>query len=225
MTPDQLTASLPHRKVLCSTNVTAMNKTASVRFLDMKMTRKGYTRRVVETQKTILEMSWPTQINRTSAVGGSRALFLEAQTNRGLQNGRVAKRTFDVPYATILEKARALAKCCEKELPYLRMYITQLVAGQGLSQHRDYRNNESYLNYTINFGKYEGGHLEMLRGRERQSRAVPLVWTESTADIIEHRLQEATLWYCAQQHRCWRESVDVLIQERGLEQTLEVQLF
>ena len=70
--------------------------------------------------------------------------------------------------------------------------VTQLVAGQGLNRHRDYRNHEEYLNYTINFGKYEGGHLEMLRNGEWQSCAVPLIWTEFTADIIEHRVREVT---------------------------------
>ena len=72
--------------------------------------------------------------------------------------------------------------------------MTQLVAGQGLNRHKDYRNHviEEYLNYTINFGQYEGGHLEMLRNGEWQSCAVPLIWTEFTADIIEHRVREVT---------------------------------
>ena len=61
---------------------------------------------------------------------------------------------------------------------------------QGLNRHKDYRKREEYLNYTINFGKYEGGHLEMLRNEEWQSCAVPLIWTEFTADIIEHRVRE-----------------------------------
>ena len=70
--------------------------------------------------------------------------------------------------------------------------MTQLSEGQGLNKHKDYRNHEEYLNYTINFGQYEGGHLEMLRNDEWQSCAVPLVWTEFTADIIEHRVREVT---------------------------------
>ena len=86
----------------------------------------------------------------------------------------------------------ALAAGCSKELPYLGIYVTQLSEGQGLNKHRDYRNHEEYLNYTINFGQYEGGHLEMLRNDEWQSCAVPLVWTEFTADIIEHRVREVT---------------------------------
>ena len=118
-----LTVSLLHLKGLYSANVTAMAKTASIGFLDVGVKRKGYTGRVVEAQRTILEMSWPAQKNHTSIAGGSRALFLGAQTNRGLQNGCVAKRTFDVQYAALLEKARALAKCCVKELPYLGMCI------------------------------------------------------------------------------------------------------
>ena len=79
--------------------------------------------------------------------------------NRGLHNGCVVRRTFHDQYADVLEKVHTLAGCCTKELPYLGMYITQLVTGQGLNQHRDYWNHEKYLNYTINFGKYEGGHL------------------------------------------------------------------
>ena len=70
--------------------------------------------------------------------------------------------------------------------------MTQLVTGQGLNRHRDYRNHEEYLNYTINFGQYEGGHLEMLRNGEWQSCAAALIWTEFTADIIEHRVREVT---------------------------------
>ena len=102
------------------------------------------------------------------------------------------RRTFHDQYADILEKVHALAGCCAKELPYLGMYITQLVAGQGLNRHQDYRIHEKYLNYTINFGRCERGHFEMLRGEELQSCAVPLVWTEFTADILEHRVREAT---------------------------------
>ena len=101
-------------------------------------------------------------------------MFLGAQTNRGLHNGCVVRRTFQEQYQEVLLKVHALASCCSKELPYLGVYVTQLVAGQGLNRHKDYRNHEEYLNYTINFGKYEGGHLEMLRNGEWQSCAVPL---------------------------------------------------
>ena len=71
-------------------------------------------------------------------------------------------------------------------------YLTKLETGQGLNQHRDYRNHEKYLNYTINFGLYEGGHLEVLRGEEWESCAVPLMWIDFTADIIHHRVREVT---------------------------------
>ena len=102
------------------------------------------------------------------------------------------KRTFQERYQEVLTKVHALAASCSKELPYLGIYVTQLSEGQGLNKHKDYRNHEEYLNYTINFGQYEGGHLEMLRDDEWQSCAVPLVWTEFTADIIEHRVREVT---------------------------------
>ena len=91
-----------------------------------------------------------------------------------------------------MKKVHSLARCCNKELPYTGVYLTQLETGQRLNQHRDYRNHEKYLNYTINFGLYEGGHLEMLRGDEWESCAVPLMWIEFTADIIQHRVREVT---------------------------------
>ena len=149
-------------------------------------------KRIIEVQQAIQKLVWPYQNNGASIAGGSRALFLGAQTNRGLHNGCVVKRTFQERYQEVLLKAHALAACCSKELAYLGVYVTQLSAGQGLNRHKDYRNHEEYLNYTINFGQYEGGHLEMLRQDEWQSCAVPLVWTEFTADIIEHRVQEVT---------------------------------
>ena len=46
-------------------------------------------KRTVELQKAIEAMTWPGQNNRTSIAGGSRALFLGAQTTRGLQTGCV----------------------------------------------------------------------------------------------------------------------------------------
>ena len=72
------------------------------------------------------------------------------------------------------------------------IYLTKLETGQGLSQHRDFRNHEKYLNYTINFGLYAGVHLEMLRDGEWESCAAPLTWVEFTADIIQHRVREVT---------------------------------
>ena len=72
------------------------------------------------------------------------------------------------------------------------IYLTKLETGQGLSQHRDFRNHEKYLNYTINFGHYTGGHLEVLRNDNWESCAAPLVWVEFTADIIQHRVREVT---------------------------------
>ena len=149
-------------------------------------------KRIIDAQQAIQRIVWPYQNNRTSIAGGSRALFLGAQTNRGLQQGCVVKRTFQERYQEVLLKVHALAASCSKEIPYLGIYVTQLSEGQGLNKHKDYRNHEEYLNYTINFGQYEGGHLEMLRHDEWQSCAVPLVWTEFTADIIEHRVREVT---------------------------------
>ena len=56
------------------------------------------------------------------------------------------------------------------EMPYLDVCVcvcdTMLVKGQELHQHHDYKNHQSSYSYTINFGKYEGGHMEMKRGEE-----------------------------------------------------------
>ena len=190
--PDQLKESLTAQGAVRNVNAVSMDRPASIRFLDMKMSRRTYMKKIVEVQRAIQEMTWPYQNNRSSVAGGSRALFLGAQTNRGLHNGCVVRRMFQEQYVDIMEKVHALAGCCAKDLPYLGMYVTQLVTGQGLNRQRDCHDHEEYLNYTINFGKYEGGHLEMLRNQEWQSCAVPLKWTEFTADIIEHRVREVT---------------------------------
>ena len=192
MTADQFKESLSAREAPGDLNAVSLTRPASIRFLEMKGGRRVYMKRIIEVQQAIQRIVWPYQNNRTSIAGGSRALFLGAQTNRRLHNGCVVKRTFQERYQEVLLKVHALAACCSKELPYLGVYVTQLSEGQGLNRHKDYRNHEEYLNYTINFGQYEGGHLEMLRNDEWQSCAVPLVWTEFTADIIEHRVREVT---------------------------------
>ena len=192
MTPEQLRQTMSAREARPDVNAVSVGRPASIRFLDMKGGRRVYMKRILDAQDAIQNLSWPYQNNRTSIAGGSRALFLGAQTNRGLQHGCVVRRTFQERYQDVLLKVHALAASCSKELPYLGMYMTQLSEGQGLNRHKDYRNHEQYLNYTINFGEYEGGHLEMLREDEWQSCAVPLVWTEFTADIIEHRVREVT---------------------------------
>ena len=156
------------------------------------MSRKGYVRRIVDLQKTIETMTWPSQNNRPGIAGGSRGLFLGAQTNRGYEKGCVSKKTFDAQYTQVLRKVHALARCCQRAIPYMGIYLTKLETGQGLNQHRDFRNHEKYLNYTINFGHYTGGHLEVLRNDEWESCAAPLVWVECTADIIQHRVREVT---------------------------------
>ena len=192
MTIEQFKESLSAREAPGNLNAVSLARPASIRFLEMKGGRRVYMKRIIEVQQAIQKLVWPYQNNRTSIAGGSRALFLGAQTNRGLHNGCVVKRTFQERYQEVLLKVHALAACCSKELPYLGVCVTQLSAGQGLNKHKDYRNHEEYLNYTINFGQYEGGHLEVLRQDEWQSCAVPLVWTEFTADIIEHRVREVT---------------------------------
>ena len=189
MSSTQLRRSLLAREAARDLNAVTMARPASIRFLEMKVGRRTHLKKIVDVQQSIQKMVWPYQNNRSSIAGGSRAWFLGA-----LHNGCVVRRTFQDQYQDVLEKVHALAGCCSKNLPYLGVYVTQLVAGQGLNRHPDYRNHDEYLNYTINFGKHEGGHLEMLRNGEWQSCAVPLIWiwTEFTAHIIEHRVREVT---------------------------------
>ena len=93
---------------------------------------------------------------------------------------------------SILQKVHALARCCQRAIPYVGIYLTKLETGQGLNQHRDFRNHEKYLSYNINFGHYTREHLEVLRNDDWESCAAPLVWVEFTADIIQHRVREVT---------------------------------
>ena len=95
--------------------------------------------------------------NQTSIADASRALLMGTQTNRGLENGCVVKRTCDPQYS---QQGHALAGCCSSDMPYLDMCITMLVKSQELRQHRDYWNHEPYYDHTINFGKHEIGDVK-----------------------------------------------------------------
>ena len=192
MNYEQLEKTLSAKNVPHVASAVEVERPSSIRFLDMNMSRKGYMKRIVDLQRIIETMTWPSQNNRPGIAGASRGLFLGAQTNRGYQQGCVSKKTFDAKYVQVLQKVHALAKCCQKTIPYMGIYLTRLETGQGLSQHRDFRNHEKYINYTINFGHYTGGHLEMLRNEEWESCAAPLIWVEFTADIIQHRVREVT---------------------------------
>ena len=55
---------------------------------------------------------------RTNA-GGSKALFMGAETKRGLISGCVAKRKFDPQYVVLLQEVHVMAACCMEELPCL----------------------------------------------------------------------------------------------------------
>ena len=71
MAPDQLRESLMAKKISCAAHATSMDRKASIRFLDMKVSCKSYVRKIVEVQRAILEMTWPYQNNRSSIAGGS----------------------------------------------------------------------------------------------------------------------------------------------------------
>ena len=94
---EQLEAALNPKNVPCAASSVEVGRPPSIRFLEMKVGRKGYMKKIVDLQKAIETMNWPGQNNRSSIAGGSRGLFLGilgAQTNRGLLHGCVSKRTF-----------------------------------------------------------------------------------------------------------------------------------
>ena len=117
VTSSQLKTTLSAREAASDLNAVVLTRPASIRFLDMKGGRRLRMKRILEIQHSIQKMAWPYQNNRTSIAGGSRALFLGAQTNRGLQHGCVVRRTFQDQYQDVLLKVHALAACCSKELP------------------------------------------------------------------------------------------------------------
>ena len=191
MTPKQFRESLSTQGAPRDLNAVTVSRPASIRFLEMRVGRRTHMKKIIEVQQAIQEMVWPYQ-NNCSSMAGSKALFLGAQTNRGLRNGCVVRRTFHEQYKVILERVHALAGCCAKELPYLGMYVTQLVEDKLLIDTVIIATMRSTSTTPSIFGRYEGGHLETLRNREWQSCAVPLIWTEFTADIIEHRIRQVT---------------------------------
>ena len=81
---EQLLAALAPKHMRCAASSVGVIRPASFRFLDMKISRKGYMKKIVELQMAIETLNWPGQNNRSSIAGGSRALFLGVQTNRGL---------------------------------------------------------------------------------------------------------------------------------------------
>ena len=123
MTSSQLRMTLSGQEAARDLNAVTLARQASIRSLEMKGGRRIHMKRILDIQQSIQKMAWPYQNNRTSIAGGSRALFLGAQTNRGLHNGCVVRRTFQDQYQDVLLKVHALASCCSKELPYLGVYV------------------------------------------------------------------------------------------------------
>ena len=119
---EQLEKVLSTKDVPQVANAVEVDRPSTIRFLDMGMSRKGYMKKIVDLQRIIETMSWPSQNNRPGIAGASRGLFLGAQTNRGYEQGCVSKRTFDAKYVQLLPKVHALAKCCRKTIPYMGIF-------------------------------------------------------------------------------------------------------
>ena len=106
---EQLEKALSVKNVPHVAIAVEVERPSSIRFLDMSMSRKGYMKRILDLQRAIETMTWPSQNNRPGIAGASRGLFLGAQTNRGYQQGCVSKRTFDAKYVQVLKKVHSLA--------------------------------------------------------------------------------------------------------------------
>ena len=74
MTPKQLKESLSAQGALRDLNAVSVSRPASIRFLETRVGRRTHMKKIIEAQQ-------------------ARALFLGAQTNRGLRNGCVVRRT------------------------------------------------------------------------------------------------------------------------------------
>ena len=97
MTADQLRMTLSAREASSNCECgDSLARSASIRFLeDERWTSSLREARSSTSSNPSRQWLWPYQNNRTSIAGGSRALFLGAQTNRGLHNGCVV--TTDLP--------------------------------------------------------------------------------------------------------------------------------
>ena len=71
----QLEAALTSRSMPHAASSVEVERLSSIRFLDMKVSRKGYMKNIVDLQRTIETMKWPSQNIRISIAGGSRGLF------------------------------------------------------------------------------------------------------------------------------------------------------
>ena len=70
---EQLLAALIPKNMPCAASSVEVSRPPSISFLEMKVSRKGYKKKIVELQKAIETMNWPGQNNRSSIAGGSRA--------------------------------------------------------------------------------------------------------------------------------------------------------
>ena len=136
--------------------------------------------------------------NRSRLLGTAKTLTFGAHTGRGSERGGVIKRTYDPKYDKLIQLVHSLAQpTAETALPYLGLQILKLDQGQDLNQHRDYHNHPDYPNHTLNFGKFTGGNLEILRDGAWTSCAKTMVWLSFDALKVVHRVTAVTegTWY------------------------------
>ena len=62
---DQLLPTVLHRNVTREAHAVKAVKEASIRFLDMKVSKRGYMRRIKETMQAIQEITWPYKKKKT----------------------------------------------------------------------------------------------------------------------------------------------------------------
>ena len=76
----------------------------------------------------------------------------------------------------------------ESSLLYVGFQVLMLEEGQDLNQHVVCHNHPDFPNHTLNFGKFSGGRLEMLRGGAWTSYARTMVWLSFDALKVVHKV-------------------------------------
>ena len=110
-----------------------------------------------------------------------------------MERGCVVRRTYETQYSELIKLVQSLAQSTVAiALSYLGTQILKLEKGQKLSQHRAYRSHSDYSNHTLNFGKFKGGNLQMLR--EGVGRSYDRERVQLSFDVLKltHRVTEVT---------------------------------
>ena len=117
LTAEEVASSFARMRFQIQSHVSKVLSAGTSASWTCKQNGKQYWRHVTDILKFVQDYELAITNNRTSVAGSSTAIFLGAQTNRGLENGCVVKRAFDERYAYLMERARGVELCCAHDLP------------------------------------------------------------------------------------------------------------